>query len=116
MHFSIQTCSNSLKRKKKTVARRVNFKPKSIDRSMGSFECVLGQRQTSQLDEIQWVVWWQWHCRLSRRIVATATGGVIDKASVAAAAEIIIGFVAQPLRGATQLNASYQCGTIGIFS
>ena len=34
---------------------------------------------------------------MSRRIVATATSGIIDKASVVAAAEIIIGFVAQPL-------------------
>ena len=84
---------------------------------MGSFECTSGtrlegwrgkqresQRQTSQLDEIQWAV----ALPSVRRAVAT---GIIDKASVVVvviAGEIIIEIVAQPLRGPTSVRESHR--------
>ena len=85
---------------------------------MGSFECTSGtrlegwrgkqresQRQTSQLDEIQWAV----ALPSVRRAVAT---GIIDKASVVVAVviagEIIIEIVAQPLRGPMTVRESHR--------
>ena len=84
---------------------------------MGSFECTSGtrlegwrgkqresQRQTSQLDEIQWAV----ALPSVRRAVAT---GIIDKASVVVAViagEIIIEIVAQTLRGPTSVGESHR--------